>query len=658
MTEYGRGPEPQPWHPEDPLYGDQGYSGHQPTGAHDPHGARQDAYGGHPQQYADQSQQGQYQQYEQHHPQQYGQQQYPDQQQQYPGQPYQGQQFPGYGQQPDQRYENQQYQNQQYQVQQHGQQQYADQQQYGWDPLQGAPAQYGMNPQDPYSQPADPYGGGQQQDYYGGQGTYAQQQPQHPQQPHEGQQQYAPQQAPAPQQAQAQAQAPAPHQADQAESPLERTQTQPQVPERAEEWDAEPDGADDHPFFSGRGDGDRDKRDKRNKGPAGDDEDEEDDGDGAAGKGRKDGGDRRGKKTKRRSGMACLVVVVVLAGVVGGGGYFAYQFWQDRYGAAPDFSGEGTGEVQVDIPAGASGIAMGRVLKEKGVVKSVGAFTEAVAKNPQGKSIQGGTYTLRKEMSGAAAVALMTDPKTRNSLTIPEGRRNVQVYAAIDKKLGLKDGTTKDVAKNEAKNLGLPDWAEGDGEMKDPLEGFLFPSQYSVGKGTKPVDVLREMVSRAKSRYAKYDLEAKAKDLGLKSPLEVITVASLVQAEGMTHDDFRKMSRVVYNRLKPTNRETNGKLEFDSTYNYATNQSKINLSPAQLRAFHHPYNTYYIRGLPPGPIDNPGSDAVEAALDPEAGDWYYFVATDGKVTKFAKTLAEHDKLVQEFNANQKHKNGT
>ncbi|MEV0264207.1 endolytic transglycosylase MltG [Streptomyces sp. NPDC050617] len=419
---------------------------------------------------------------------------------------------------------------------------------------------------------------------------------------------------------------------------MERTQAQPQVPEQAEEWDAEPDGPEEHPFFSGRGDGDRD-----------DDE---------AGKADKDSGDRRGKKTKRRSGMACMVVVVVLVGGVGGGGYFAYQFWQSRYGAAPDFSGEGSGEVQVDIPAGASGIEMGRVLKAQGVVKSVGAFTEAVAKNPKGKTIQGGAYTLRKGMSGAAAVALMTDPKTRNSLTIPEGRRSVQVYAAIDKKLGLKEGTTKDVAKNEAKNLGLPDWAGDEPDLKDPLEGFLFPSQYSVSKGTKPADVLREMVSRAKSRYAKYDLEGKAKELGLKSPLQVITVASLVQAEGMTHDDFRKMSRVVYNRLKPTNSETNGKLEFDSTYNYATNQSKINLSPAQLRAFHHPYNTYYIKGLPPGPISNPGSDAVEAAMDPEPGDWYYFVATDGKVTKFAKTLAEHDKLVQEFNANQKHKNGT
>ncbi|GAA4959198.1 hypothetical protein GCM10023238_27530 [Streptomyces heliomycini] len=76
------------------------------------------------------------------------------------------------------------------------------------------------------------------------------------------------------------------------------------------------------------------------------------------------------------------------------------------------------------------------------------------------------------------------------------------------------------------------------------------------------------------------------------------------------------MAEVIYNRLKTGNTETNGMLEFDSTYNYIKNQSKIDLTIAELRNYDNPYNTYFYKGLPPGPISNPGEDAVKGALDP------------------------------------------
>ncbi|MEU1677330.1 endolytic transglycosylase MltG [Streptomyces roseifaciens] len=557
MTEYGRGSGSQPWHPDDPLYGDQGYS---------------------------------------------GQQQHPQQSQE-----------PQYG---------------------HGQQQ------YGWDPSQGGQQQGG---QQQYGQPqgGGTYGGGQG-DYYGTPGGYQQpQQPQpqhpqhqHPQQPH-GRQPHA---QPGHQQPQVPEQ-----QAHQAPQQPQHQGYQPQ-----QEW-SEPDEEkislfDDLPPATGRP-GERDGE------PAAGDEAEDDEPREERSRSR----DRRGKgkkpkKNKRRSGTACLVVAVALIGVVGGGGYFAYDYWQTHFAAAPDYPGEGSGEVKVEIPQKASLTKMGQVLQEAGVVKSVGAFTEAAGKNPKGASIQAGTYTLRKEMSGKAAVEMMTN--TANFLTIAEGRRAVQIYGAIDEKLGLPAGTTKDVAKNRVKELGLPDWANSDPKIRDPLEGFLYPSQYSAGKGTKPETILKQMVARAKENYGKQDLEGKARELGLKSPLQLITVASLVNAEGMTHDDFRKMSRVIYNRLKPTNVQTNGKLEFDSTANYAKNQSKLDLNPQELRKYDHPYNTYFIKGMPPGPIGNPGAEALKAAMDPEPGDWYYFVSINEKTT-FTKNLQEHQKLVDEFNKSRK-----
>lgn len=537
MTEYGRGSGSQPWHPEDPLYGDPGYDGQQ-------------------------------------HP-----------QHQHPQQPSQ----PQYGQQ-----------------------------QYGWDPSQSAGGPYGTG--DQYGQqPVDPYTGAPP-DYYGTQDAYPPPQPHHQREPQAQQQ---------PQQYEQQVPRQAQHEAQQ--------QHHTQEFEQPAEWRSEP-AEEKLSFFDDF------------PGPAAPEPEED-----APAEERSRGRDRRGKapkKAKRRSGTACLLVAVVLVGVVGGGGYLAYDYWQTHFGAAPDYDGEGTGQVQVEIPKGYGISQMGEVLQKAGVVKSVGAFTEAAGKDPKGKAIQPGSYTLHKEMSGAAAVSMMTN--TANFLTIGEGRRAVGVYAAIDEKLGLPKGTTQGVAKDQVKNLGLPDWANSDPKIKDPLEGFLFPSQYNAGKGTKPEEILKQMVARAKETYAKQDLEGKAKELGLKSPLQLITVASMVNAEGMTHDDFRKMARVIYNRLKPTNVETNGKLEFDSTYNYIKNQSTLDLSPKQLRSYDDPYNTYFYKGLTPGPIGNPGELALKAAMDPEPGDWYYFVSIDGK-TQFAKNLQEHEKLVQEFNESQKNK---
>lgn len=344
---------------------------------------------------------------------------------------------------------------------------------------------------------------------------------------------------------------------------------------------------------------------------------------------------------------------MVLVGGVGGVGYFGYTFYQDRFGPPPDFAGAGTTAVDVEIPPDSGGYAIAAILVKKGVIKSEGAFVEAQKKNPKGTLIQAGVFTLRKGMSGDNAVKAMLDPNSHNSLVIPEGTRNAKIYKLIDKQLGVDDGTTADVAKKQINSLGLPDWAKGHKNVKDPLEGFLFPASYPVAKGMTPESVLKKMVSRANAEYGKLDLEANAKKFKVDGPWQMITVASLVQAEGKTQDDFRKMAEVVYNRLKPTNIQTNQKLQFDSSFNYLQGESNINISESEINSNQDPYNTYTQRGLPPGPISNPGNEALAAALDPTSDGWMYFVATDGvHKTEFAKTYAEFQRLKDKFNAKQ------
>lgn len=552
MTEYGRSSGSEPWHPEDPEHGHQGWEGQQAYYQQTQYGNQHDPYQQQPQQgYGDQQYQGA--------------QDYHAQQGQYPQQghhPQQGQ-FPQQGH-PQQTYAGQPYDN------------------GGWDTGQQAAMPYGA------SAPADPYGT-QAPDLYGTPEAYPPPQP-----------------------------------------PGQRRAEPEPEPEREEPEE------ENHPFFS-------------------DGADDEDDGydDDAAGSRRGGGQDRRGgkqKKKKSRNGLACLVVALVLAGGAGGVGYFGYQFWQGRFGAAPDFTGDGTNEtVQVEIPKGAGGYEIAALLVESGVVKSQGAFVSAQEKNPEGKSIQDGVYTLRKGMSAASAVEAMLNPENRNALTIPEGKRSAYVYAEIDKKLELKPGTTESVAKAKAKNLGLPAWANGHPDLKDPLEGFLFPASYPVAKGSKPEDVLRKMVARANAEYGKLDIENKAKSLGLKGPWELLTVASLVQVEGKYKHDFDKVARVVYNRLKPNNIETVGRLEFDSTINYIKEESTLDVGAvADLRKIDDPYNTYDIKGLTPGPISNPGVDAINSALEPTPGPWYYFVSINEDKTVFSVTNEEHNRNVEQY----------
>jgi UPF0755 protein len=580
MTEYGRGPGPEPWHPEDPLYGDGGWGGQQAQeGLQSPYGGLPQSYPQEPQQ---QVQQPQYDQWGR--PLGYGQQQYPDQydQNQY-GVPQDQQQYAGHGQ-PQQPQQDQQY------------------QQGGWDG-HGTPAHfpYAADPGDPYGQQPAAYGA-EQPDQYGTPDAYPPPQP--------------------------------------PQHRLPEPEPEPE-PEPRTDWDPGPDQGE-HAFFTG-GDDEDDEYD---------DDPDADDPKSRRGRGKGAGKSKREGKKKRRNGCACLVVVLVFGGGLGGVLYVGYHYYQNRFGAAPDYAGSGNGQmVTVVIEKGSFGSTIGQKLKEAGVVKSVDAFVSAQNENPSGKSIQDGVYTLQKEMSAASAVELMLSPRSQDNLIVPEGRRNAAIYAMIDKRLKVADGTTASVAKKEYRSLGLPSWALNQPDVKDPLEGFLYPSRYAVAKGQKPAAVLKSMVSRANDKYRAVGLEKKAEALGLDGPWQLLTVASLVQAEGKTHDDFRKMAEVVYNRLKPTNHETNQLLQFDSTFNYLKGQSNINISESEINSNKDPYNTYTRKGLPPGPIDSPGEDALAATLNPTHDGWMYFVATDGQnKTEFARTNADFQKLKDEFNA--------
>ncbi|MFF3914282.1 endolytic transglycosylase MltG [Streptomyces sp. NPDC001852] len=221
------------------------------------------------------------------------------------------------------------------------------------------------------------------------------------------------------------------------------------------------------------------------------------------------------------------------------------------------------------------------------------------------------------------------------ALVVPEGWRASQVYDAIDRALRLPGGSTrKSVAKA---GLKLPSEAAGN------PEGYLFPATYPLRRGATPESLLRFMVDTADSRFNAAPVAAGAQR-DAKNPYQTVTIASIVQAEAATRADMGKVARVVFNRL-----ERGMPLQMDSTINYALNRNTVHTGRIETR-IESPYNSYQRMGLPPTPIDNPGEDAMRAALHPTPGDWLYFVTVRPGDTRFTSDYATHMRNVAEFNS--------
>jgi UPF0755 protein len=359
------------------------------------------------------------------------------------------------------------------------------------------------------------------------------------------------------------------------------------------------------------------------------------------------------------------VAVLVLLGAVVGGGAYVYN----AYFVAPDFDGEGSGDVIVQVEQGDTGTQIGRMLVERGVVASVEAFVDASAEDDRVRSVQPGYYRLRAEMSAASAVARLVDPASRvgqleirggvqlDDTRAPDGTVAPGVLSLISQATcAEQDGAERCVSADELRTamsdtdpaeLGVPEWAlegAGQAEPRRRLEGLLVPGRYDVQPGTSAVDVLRAVLATSIARLEASGLVAGAQEIG-SNPYDVLIVASLVEKEAIT-PDMPKVSRVIYNRLGAGRR-----LELDSTVNYPLDLQALRTT-AEDRDRPGPYNSYDVTGLPPTPIAAPGQQAIQAALAPEAGPWFYFVRCQADGTScFAETFAQHTENVREAQAN-------
>ena len=345
--------------------------------------------------------------------------------------------------------------------------------------------------------------------------------------------------------------------------------------------------------------------------------------------------------TRRGRTVTTVVAFLVVALVIGGAAVLV-AVGIDRvrgvFGQPPqDYAGPGRGSVVFEVEKGAVASAIGRDLKADGVVRSVEAFTDAAAEDPDSRGIQPGFYELQERMPAADALEVLVDPANlvQSTVTVPEGLRVEDTVALLAK------GTELPVrgferALDDPGAIGLPAYAKGN------PEGYLFPATYAFRPDATPVAVLATMVERWRQAAEQADLEANARRLGY-TPGELMTVASLVEAEANRDQDRGKVARVVYNRLETD--ETGGLLQIDATVNYALGRDLgLQLTEEQLQV-DSPYNTRRYPGLPPGPIESPGDKAIEAAANPPRGPWLYYATVDLD-TGETKFTDDYDEFLQ------------
>lgn len=340
-----------------------------------------------------------------------------------------------------------------------------------------------------------------------------------------------------------------------------------------------------------------------------------------------------------------LIFILVLALAAGGGAWYIWNGMQPVKPVGP--------AVTVTIEKGMGSSQIADLLEQKGIIKH-GLFFKGYLKwVHEGSSFKAGTYNVSPGETYDTLISRMNagDVVKQETVvfTIPEGYTATQVAdklaAAWNQKAEI---FLKLIDSGEGLEgvslLGIPE----NKELRHRLEGYLFPETYELAKDCTPQEVIEAMLEQLLKKLDTIpEWKAKLANRGL-SLHELLTVASLVEREVVVDSERPLVAGVIYNRL-----DKGQKLEIDATVQYLLGKQKERLYEKDLKV-DSPYNTYRNEGLPPGPISSPGLASIEAAMTPEASEYYFYVTKkDGSQAHlFAKTYKEHLANIEKSKQNQ------
>jgi UPF0755 protein len=289
----------------------------------------------------------------------------------------------------------------------------------------------------------------------------------------------------------------------------------------------------------------------------------------------------------------------------------------------------------VEIPASVGILRIADQLADQGVIRSRVLFVAATVLRRTARSLKAGEYEVPQGATLLSVLHLLESGRVKpHVLLLAEGFTVRDLARQIE-----AEGIAP--AAEVARIAMSPHTAWSFGVEADSLEGYLFPDTYQVTKGMRVEDILGRMVQRFRERTGTPDVVSRARLRGL-SLHQLLTLASIVEKEAALAAERPVIARVFLNRLR-----LDMPLQADPTVAYALAKEGRPPTREDLQV-DHPYNTYRNRGLPPGPIGNPGRAAIEAVLEPANVPYLYFVAVDDRAHHFSTTLEEHQQAVVRY----------
>ncbi len=295
----------------------------------------------------------------------------------------------------------------------------------------------------------------------------------------------------------------------------------------------------------------------------------------------------------------------------------------------PDF------EAIVSIPEDASRGDVAKILKDENIIEHKMLFRLFAFITKRGSEFPPGEYKLNSNLDYRAMLRRLTSKKGKlntATVTIPEGYETEQIANLLaDKGICEKDAFYEAITSTDFEFDFLDGLPIG---KQSRLEGYLFPDTYEFYLNDDPARVIKKFLSNFELKYNE-GMQERAKALGMTTH-ELITLASIIEREA-TAQDRDTISSVFHNRLSS---KTYPYLESCATVQYVLGERKKVISIADTK-IDNPYNTYRYKGLPPGPIANPGVDSIEAALYPKDTNFLFFALQEDGTHKFSKTYEEH-----------------
>lgn len=347
---------------------------------------------------------------------------------------------------------------------------------------------------------------------------------------------------------------------------------------------------------------------------------------------------RRRKKRQSSAGRTAALVLLYVVAVIGASILLACVGWV----AAGDVLAlnKPDKEVTITIAPDTSFDDVTNRLKEEGLIEYKLLFKLFAAFTHGADKVTMGTYTLNTDMDYRALLYGMSAnsaTKAEVSVTITEGMTTAQIFQELERMgVASRSELERVASEHDYAFSFLQDIPLGSASR---LEGYLYPDTYTFNTPHSPLYAINKMLVRFDELFTN-EMRQQVADSG-NTIQQILTIASLIERE-TDGSDQRQIASVIYNRLNNPGAGTNGYLQIDATLVYINGGKE----PTEAdKAIDSPYNTYKYQGLPPGPIANPGMEAIKAAMNPESTNYYYYALGDDGSHHFFRTLQEQQSFI-------------